>query len=47
MPFNFMLEGCQPDVQHVVTVPPPIITVPPPVVHTVPFGNEQIYHAEP
>ncbi|MCI06050.1 hypothetical protein A2U01_0027105, partial [Trifolium medium] len=40
MPSNFMPEGCQPAVQHVMTVPPP-------VVHTVPFGNEQIYHAEP
>ncbi|MCI86377.1 hypothetical protein A2U01_0107658, partial [Trifolium medium] len=42
-----MPEGRQPAVQHVVTVPPPVMTVPPPVVHTVPFGNEQIYHVGP
>ncbi|MCI85452.1 hypothetical protein A2U01_0106731, partial [Trifolium medium] len=47
MPFNFIPEGRQPAVQHVVTIPPPVMTVPPSVVHTVHFGNEQIYHAEP
>ncbi|MCI70879.1 hypothetical protein A2U01_0092142, partial [Trifolium medium] len=31
MPFNFMPEGCQPVVKHVMTVPPPVMTIPPPV----------------
>ncbi|MCI48867.1 hypothetical protein A2U01_0070110, partial [Trifolium medium] len=36
MPFNFMSKGCQPAVQHVVTVPPPVMTVPPPVMTVLP-----------
>ncbi|PNX82497.1 coatomer subunit zeta-3, partial [Trifolium pratense] len=47
MPFNFMSERCQPIMQHVMIIPPPAMTVPPLVVHTAPFGDEQIYHAEP
>ncbi|MCI98267.1 hypothetical protein A2U01_0119570, partial [Trifolium medium] len=35
MPFNFVPEGYQPVLQHVMTVPPHVMTVPPPVM-TVP-----------
>ena len=53
MPPSFVPEGYQPPPPFsevpipVIPAVQPMMSTPPPVVHTVPFAEEQLYHAEP